>query len=188
MSQILNLDDLKDEYLVCDVCGDEYGEEPQEPRVLPCLHTFCTKCLEGMVRDWTIICPTCRIKHTVPGDRYAAILLKSNHSRYKKSSVHCVSNSYTSGCVHPVHSLSAIHDSQKHVWTYNKISESLHMINQLLTDCMCNIRSIRYTFKHILFTASRISQGSIPDEVFAILSALNAKLITFHVETVLTPE
>lgn len=65
---MLNIDDLKEEYLVCDVCGDEYDEEHREPRVLPCLHTFCTRCLEGMVRDWTIICPTCRIKHTVPGD------------------------------------------------------------------------------------------------------------------------
>jgi len=75
MSHILNIDDLKDEYLSCDVCGDEYDEEPHEPRVLPCLHTFCSSCLEGMVRDWTIICPTCRIKHAVPGDRYEPSLL-----------------------------------------------------------------------------------------------------------------
>lgn len=68
MTQMLNIDDLKEEYLVCDVCGDEYDEDHREPRVLPCLHTFCNRCLEGMVRDWTLTCPTCRIKHNVPGD------------------------------------------------------------------------------------------------------------------------
>ncbi|XP_052784766.1 tripartite motif-containing protein 45-like [Mya arenaria] len=68
MTHSLNIDDLKEEYLNCDVCGDEYDEEQHEPRVLPCLHTFCTRCMDGMVRDWTIICPTCRIKHDVPGD------------------------------------------------------------------------------------------------------------------------
>ena len=65
---MLNIDDLKEEFLSCDVCSEEYDEENHIPRVLPCLHTFCNKCLEGMVRDWTIICPTCRIKHDVPGD------------------------------------------------------------------------------------------------------------------------
>ncbi|XP_060575163.1 E3 ubiquitin-protein ligase TRIM45-like [Ruditapes philippinarum] len=68
MTQILNIDDLKEEYLNCDVCGDEYDEDNRDPRVLPCLHTFCGRCLEGMVRDWTLTCPTCRIKHNVPGD------------------------------------------------------------------------------------------------------------------------
>ena len=65
---MLNIDDLKEEFLSCDVCSEEYDEENHLPRVLPCLHTFCNQCLEGMVRDWTIICPTCRIKHDVPGD------------------------------------------------------------------------------------------------------------------------
>lgn len=75
MAQMLNIDDLKEDYLICDVCGDEYDEDHREPRVLPCLHTFCNRCLEGMVRDWTLTCPTCRIKHSVPGDRCVFILL-----------------------------------------------------------------------------------------------------------------
>ncbi|KAL3846934.1 hypothetical protein ACJMK2_017875 [Sinanodonta woodiana] len=65
---MLNVDDLKDEFLICEVCQEEFDEEFHTPRVLPCLHTFCHKCLEGLVRDWTVVCPTCRIKHTVPGD------------------------------------------------------------------------------------------------------------------------
>ena len=47
--------------LECAVCLDQY----KEPKVLPCLHSFCKTCLEGLLAKqgmaWKIKCPSCRI-------------------------------------------------------------------------------------------------------------------------------
>ena len=44
--------------LVCALCGEMYND----PRLLPCLHTFCKRCLEHTVnpRSATITCHSCR--------------------------------------------------------------------------------------------------------------------------------
>ncbi|KAL9963675.1 hypothetical protein ACROYT_G027202 [Oculina patagonica] len=78
-------EDLSKE-LECAVCLEQY----KEPKVLPCLHSFCKKCLEGLltketknvqmsriegtaaqarskkVQVWKITCPTCRISVEIP--------------------------------------------------------------------------------------------------------------------------
>ncbi|XP_062607069.1 uncharacterized protein LOC134268844, partial [Saccostrea cucullata] len=64
----LRIDDLKDDFLTCEVCKSEYDEKEHTPRVLPCLHTFCNRCLEKHVRDWFIYCPSCKSQHTLPND------------------------------------------------------------------------------------------------------------------------
>ena len=50
----------------CTVCLDAFTE----PRALPCCHTFCTKCLQGLLDDVdfgkNLVCPNCRKEHTVP--------------------------------------------------------------------------------------------------------------------------
>ncbi|KAL5003986.1 hypothetical protein ScPMuIL_017442 [Solemya velum] len=65
---LLRVDDLKEEFLVCDVCKDEFDEDDRIPRVIPCLHTFCQRCIEAVVKDRVLKCPTCRVKHVVPGN------------------------------------------------------------------------------------------------------------------------
>ena len=44
--------------LICALCGEMYND----PRLLPCLHTFCRRCLEHTVnpRSATITCHSCR--------------------------------------------------------------------------------------------------------------------------------
>ena len=46
--------------LECAVCLEQY----KEPKVLPCLHSFCKRCLEGLLTKhglaWKINCPSCR--------------------------------------------------------------------------------------------------------------------------------
>ena len=60
MAKAASLADTLGEHLKCAVCLDQYTE----PKVLPCLHTFCKRCLQGVLNYegavWKLICPTCR--------------------------------------------------------------------------------------------------------------------------------
>src|SRR6218665_2281700 len=50
-----------------------------DPRMLPCIHTFCFQCLQEMVDKSdkkpgdTILCPMCRKEFTIPSDGVQAI-------------------------------------------------------------------------------------------------------------------
>ncbi|KAJ7392737.1 hypothetical protein OS493_010391 [Desmophyllum pertusum] len=52
--------------LECAVCLEQY----KEPKVLPCLHSFCKTCLAGLLNKqgkvWRINCPACRISVEIP--------------------------------------------------------------------------------------------------------------------------
>ncbi|XP_015773562.1 PREDICTED: tripartite motif-containing protein 45-like [Acropora digitifera] len=51
---------IPDKHLECAVCMEHF----KEPKVLPCLHTFCKDCLKGLIKkqgsDHGITCPECR--------------------------------------------------------------------------------------------------------------------------------
>ena len=56
------------EHVCCPVCTNTFTN----PKLLPCLHTFCLHCLQRIqatsgVRD-TILCPECRGNFTIPGN------------------------------------------------------------------------------------------------------------------------
>ncbi|CAH1256712.1 TRIM2 [Branchiostoma lanceolatum] len=60
----LPLEEFDEKFLTCPVCEDIYDD----PRVLPCLHTFCAKCLEKWRREkGQLTCPTCRHQVTLQG-------------------------------------------------------------------------------------------------------------------------
>lgn len=51
--------------LTCAICLDKFDD----PKVLPCLHTYCRKCVESLVeisRNSSIVCPQCREEHALP--------------------------------------------------------------------------------------------------------------------------
>ena len=50
--------------LKCSICLEFFSD----PRVLPCLNTYCLKCLQGLVNDQKsdLSCPQCRVKHKIP--------------------------------------------------------------------------------------------------------------------------
>lgn len=59
--------------LTCTVCGGRFDD----PRVLPCLHTYCRKCVESLAKqksasdepekkNSTVVCPQCSEEHTLP--------------------------------------------------------------------------------------------------------------------------
>uniref|UniRef100_A0A1X7SH31 B box-type domain-containing protein n=1 Tax=Amphimedon queenslandica TaxID=400682 RepID=A0A1X7SH31_AMPQE len=56
-----------EEQLTCPVCLDHYTN----PKTLPCLHSFCQHCLEGLPLDkknetYYLSCPTCRHRTKLP--------------------------------------------------------------------------------------------------------------------------
>ena len=53
--------------LECSICMEVF----RDPRSLPCIHTFCLKCIAALVKDKlpldTATCPICRKEFTIPG-------------------------------------------------------------------------------------------------------------------------
>ena len=57
---------LSEDFLCCHICMEPYAS----PKMLPCLHTYCCKCLEGYVETKhaveTFPCPTCQSQIVLP--------------------------------------------------------------------------------------------------------------------------
>ncbi|XP_035675218.1 tripartite motif-containing protein 2-like [Branchiostoma floridae] len=69
------ISDITDEFLVCQVCLEDF----RQPKVLPCLHTFCKPCLDRLLATEPVgklDCPTCR--QDVPLPENGVQGLKSN--------------------------------------------------------------------------------------------------------------
>ena len=56
--------DSEDDITNCPVCFEEYTEEGDHvPRILPCYHTVCEKCITELLLDFSLDCPECRVTH-----------------------------------------------------------------------------------------------------------------------------
>ena len=56
--------DAGDDLTNCPVCFEEYTETGDHiPRLLPCSHSLCEKCLKILIRNNKMDCPECRVKH-----------------------------------------------------------------------------------------------------------------------------
>ncbi|CAH1244214.1 TRIM3 [Branchiostoma lanceolatum] len=72
-------EDFDDEFLTCPVCKEVY----KDPKLLPCFHTFCQKCMEGLANNsggTRFNCPVCRsdVKLASPAFAGGVDKLKSN--------------------------------------------------------------------------------------------------------------
>jgi len=60
----MQFDDIEE----CSICTEVYTD----PRVLPCGHTYCLKCIEALSKDKQpgdkLACPLCREEFTVPSN------------------------------------------------------------------------------------------------------------------------
>ena len=50
----------------CSICLEGYNDKEKCPRMLSCGHSFCSRCLERLLRGNTIDCPKCRNPVAVP--------------------------------------------------------------------------------------------------------------------------
>ena len=50
----------------CSICFERYNNKNKCPRLLSCGHRFCSSCLESLIHDKTVDCPTCRNTCAVP--------------------------------------------------------------------------------------------------------------------------
>ncbi|KAK7878153.1 hypothetical protein WMY93_031199 [Mugilogobius chulae] len=59
------------QFLICSICLDRY----ENPKVLPCLHTFCERCLSNYIpaHSLTLSCPVCRQTSILPEKGVAAL-------------------------------------------------------------------------------------------------------------------
>lgn len=59
------------QFLICSICLDRY----ENPKVLPCLHTFCERCLANYIpaHSLTLSCPVCRQTSILPERGVAAL-------------------------------------------------------------------------------------------------------------------
>ena len=66
-----------DDKLKCGICLELF----QDPRSLPCLHTFCCECIQqSLLNDnRSLNCPVCRVKHEL-GEEGASLLPVDQHS------------------------------------------------------------------------------------------------------------
>ncbi|XP_078000326.1 E3 ubiquitin-protein ligase TRIM45-like [Glandiceps talaboti] len=57
------LDEIGEDFLCCIICLEQF----KDPKILPCLHTFCQKCLvELLEKKGFLECPSCRSSCPIP--------------------------------------------------------------------------------------------------------------------------
>ncbi|XP_067683175.1 tripartite motif-containing protein 2-like [Haliotis asinina] len=129
-------DEISDEYLTCSICLDPY----QEPKQLPCLHSFCRKCLGDHIannvprgRTLSFTCPVCR-KVTKPAN--------PDGSRLKEWADAFPDNFFILGLMETLNtrsSRSTVHNIQK---TLNTASEKCtkHPVNKC--DAYCTLKRV----------------------------------------------
>uniref|UniRef100_A0A1X7U3A5 RING-type domain-containing protein n=1 Tax=Amphimedon queenslandica TaxID=400682 RepID=A0A1X7U3A5_AMPQE len=71
--------------LTCPVCLDHYTN----PKTLPCLHSFCEHCLEGLPLDkknetYYLSCPTCRHHTELPKEGAGAFPVAFHLNNFKE--------------------------------------------------------------------------------------------------------
>ncbi|XP_052094939.1 tripartite motif-containing protein 45-like [Mytilus californianus] len=64
----LTTSQLKQKFLCCSGCSNEYDDIENFARLLPCLHSMCNQCVHNLAKDGVLPCPECDQKHEFKGD------------------------------------------------------------------------------------------------------------------------
>ncbi|XP_060602124.1 uncharacterized protein LOC132755292 isoform X3 [Ruditapes philippinarum] len=63
-----NIDDLDEDFILCNVCNNEYDEDQRAPKLLPCLHTLCNDCALNAAHGSILKCALCQEEHPISSD------------------------------------------------------------------------------------------------------------------------
>ncbi|XP_041373030.1 E3 ubiquitin-protein ligase TRIM56-like [Gigantopelta aegis] len=61
-SSVVPLLEIRDEFVTCEICLEYFDNQDKSPRILPCFHSFCCRCLESIWEKSPagVRCPNCR--------------------------------------------------------------------------------------------------------------------------------
>ncbi|XP_041372539.1 E3 ubiquitin-protein ligase TRIM56-like [Gigantopelta aegis] len=61
-SSVVPLLEIRDELITCEICLESFDNQDKSPRILPCFHSFCCRCLESIWEKSPtgVRCPNCR--------------------------------------------------------------------------------------------------------------------------------
>ncbi|XP_002733156.1 tripartite motif-containing protein 2-like [Saccoglossus kowalevskii] len=158
------LSQINDEFLKCPVCFDHC----EKPKVLPCLHSFCMKCLEKLVKDGskTVECPKCRQEEILPEngihglqDNFFISDLAESMSTWK--SVEDENNQ-------PVCSGCCSRDAAN--------SRCLTCLDFLCDNCVALHKQLRVFRNHMVVTLEQIRAGEHVDSLRVKLEPLKCEL------------
>lgn len=65
--------ELQQRYLECGICTEAFDEDNHIPKLLPCLHTFCLKCISTIHKKKTITCPLCNKTHDIKTNDFSCL-------------------------------------------------------------------------------------------------------------------
>ena len=68
---------LSEDLLKCSICLNVYDD----PRMLPCLHSYCCKCIISLGGREAVKCPQCRSEHILPSIGVAGLIHNTNLSK-----------------------------------------------------------------------------------------------------------
>ncbi|XP_053403906.1 E3 ubiquitin-protein ligase TRIM33-like isoform X3 [Mercenaria mercenaria] len=66
--KMANIDDLDEDFILCNVCNNEYDEDHRAPKLLPCLHTLCNDCALNSAHGSNLKCALCQEEHQISSD------------------------------------------------------------------------------------------------------------------------
>ncbi|XP_060077342.1 tripartite motif-containing protein 2-like [Ylistrum balloti] len=94
--------------LECSICMSDFND----PRILSCFHTFCTTCLEPILRKWckrgSFPCPLCRMEIEIPSEGVSGFqrnfYVSHSNKNKRQSTTHCKASDNDTPCeIHSTH-------------------------------------------------------------------------------------
>ena len=181
-----------EEQLTCPVCLDHYTN----PKTLPCLHSFCQHCLEGLPLDkknetYYLSCPTCRHHTELPEEGAGAFpvafilnnlkemqcLMKktakvsSFHGDWDTCSDHGKSLELFCETCDTVICVKCLAHSHKH-HEYNLTTDSCTKHCQKLRECLSSVEGKKEALKKVL-SALAERQGEIREKGEGVLAEIH---------------